>query len=100
VPDPVVLGRLFEPSGRERRWQRGEQLNNEELHNRIKNVTVDIFHFLIMNVMYDVSERLSRSDGPNRAGCVILLVPKDGGTATSRNVVLIKYIFYNGQCAI
>jgi len=49
--------------------------------------------------MYDVSESIARSDGPNRAGLVILLVPKDGGTATSRNVVNIKYVFNNGQCA-
>jgi hypothetical protein len=93
----VGLGRLFEPSGKERRWQKGGKLNNEELHNLIKNVILYIFRVLIMNGVYDVSERLARSDGPKRAGFVILLVPKDGSTATSRNVC-IKCIFYNGQC--
>ena len=52
-----------------------------------------------MNVMCGVSERLARSDGPNRAAFVILLVHQDGGTTTFRNVVCVKYIFNKGQCA-
>jgi len=64
----------------------------------LKEVPLDIFHFLIMNVMYDFSERLDRADGPNRAGFVILLVHQDGGT-TFRKVVCVKYIFHKGQCA-
>lgn len=48
---------------------------------------------------YNVSERLVESDGPNRAGFVVLLLPNGGSTATSRNVVYIKYIIDSGQCA-
>ena len=63
----------------------------------LKNVTLDIFHFLVMNVIYDVSERLAGSDEPNRAGFVMLLAHQDDGTAASRNVVCVKYIFNKGQ---
>jgi len=59
----------------------------------LKNVTLDIFHFLIMNVIYDVSERLAGSDGPNRAVFVILLAHQDGGTAASRNFVCVSSIY-------
>jgi hypothetical protein len=59
----------------------------------------DYFPFPDYECYYNVSERLVRSYGPNSAGFVILLLPNDVSTATSRNVVYIKYIIDSGQCA-
>jgi hypothetical protein len=92
VLDFILLRRLFEPS-----WERGNvvggwrRLGIEEFHNHVIRMLLRVFFIVCCAIrVYDVSEKLVPSGGSKNTCFILLLLPDDGSTATSRNVVCIK----------
>lgn len=88
-----MLRRLFEPSGERGKviggWRR---LRIEEFHNQIIRMLLRVFFIVCCAIrIYDVSENLVPFGGSKNTCFILLLLPDDGSTATSRNVVCIKF---------